>query len=97
MGFFASVAGFSWLANPFILASWITLKKNRKKSLILSLIATLLSVSFLFFSEVVKDESGSPRQITAHKVGYWLWLSSMIVMVIGNLVLFVRERQQQSV
>jgi hypothetical protein len=92
LGAFASPAGIAWLANPAIFGSWATLKKNPKTSLILSLIAVAFSASFLLFSKVVKDESGDPRQITAYKSGYWMWLLSMIIMVIGNLILFLRNR-----
>lgn len=95
-GFFASPAGVTWLANPCILASWILFKKFPKRSFILSLIAIAFSVSFLLFSRVVKDESGDFKQITAYKTGYWLWLSSMAVMAIGNLILFFKAQQQQN-
>ncbi|MBS1524320.1 MAG: hypothetical protein JST19_01650 [Bacteroidetes bacterium] len=91
---FASPAGLSWLANPFIIASWLTIKKNNKASLVLSLLALLFSISFLFFKKVADDESGDLRQITTYQSGYWLWLSSIAIMAVGNLFLFIKFRKQ---
>jgi hypothetical protein len=75
----------SWLANPFILVSWIIVK-NVKYSFIFSLLAAISSGSFLLFNKVIVDEAGNYAEITNYKIGYWLWLSSMIIMLIGNIV-----------
>jgi hypothetical protein len=95
LGFFLSPGGFTWLANPFIIISWIN--KNRKKSLIYSTLAFTLSLSFLFFNKIIDNESGDYNQITGYRLGYWLWLSSIAVAAVGNLILFVLERQKHSI
>src|ERR1700710_2530209 len=51
-------AALTWIANPLIIASWLTTKKN-KVSLICSLLAVLLSISFLLFKNIVNDEGGT--------------------------------------
>ena len=53
-------AALTWLANPLLIASWITLKPSNKWSLILSVIAFLISISFLLFDKVIADEAGNP-------------------------------------
>jgi hypothetical protein len=85
IGVFAGGACLSWLANPFILVSWIIVKKT-KYSFAFSLLAVICSSSFLLFDKIVVDEAGHYANITHYNIGYWLWLSSMIVMLIGNVV-----------
>jgi hypothetical protein len=93
LGFFLSPAGFTWLANPTIFFSWIYLNKNPRQSTIAGLVAVILSCSFLFFHKIVSDESGYPKEITGCRLGYWLWISSMIVMLIGNLTIYIVKKR----
>lgn len=98
IGFFVCPAGFSWLANPFLIASWIlSSRKHRLLSLVLSVISVLLSLFFLFFHAVVTDESGQYRTIIGYRLGYWLWLTSCLVMLIGNLHSYYSSRTNDTV
>lgn len=81
--FIATDTGFSWLANPLLIYSWIFLYKNTKRSLYLSISAILFAFSFLLLSKVATNEGGTPSTISAYGTGYWLWLSSCIVNCIG--------------
>jgi len=81
----------TWLANPFILLSWIIFKKV-KYSFIFSLLAFIFSGSFLFFDKIISDEAGNYSKIIHYHTGYWLWFSSMIVMLIGNIFRFLNEQ-----
>ena len=92
-GFFSSPAGFTWLANPAVLFSWIYLNKKTRQSLIASIIAVALCISFLFFKRIMVDEAGNYGQIISYKSGYWLWMSSMVVMLIGNLTLHLLKKR----
>jgi hypothetical protein len=92
-GFFASPAGFIWLANPAMFISWRYLNKKPTQSLIASLIAVFLSVSFLFFTKVIGNEGGYYSPIIGYKLGYWLWMSSSVTMLIGNLILFLLKNE----
>lgn len=81
-------AGISWLANPILFFSWITmLRRKRKAAIILSILAVAFALSFLLFDEVVANEGGGKRDIVGYGAGYWLWLSSCGVNLIGNLAL----------
>ena len=74
-----------WLANPFLFASWYFVG-NPKLSLSYALIAFLLSVSFLLVKEIITDGSGIWRKITGYKAGYWLWVLSCFVFLVGHLI-----------
>ena len=81
-------AAITWLANPILITSWIFIKRNTKLSMILSVASVIISLSFLFFKGVVDNEAGHVNLIIRYKFGYWLWLSSTIVIMIGNLTLY---------
>ena len=74
----------SWLANPCLLLSLIHLKRdNIKKALIFSLLSVAFGFSFLFYDEIIANEGGTKKEITGYGLGYWLWLSSLIINCIG--------------
>ena len=76
-------ATLSWLANPALLFAWIAGSKIPKEGLVLSSISLLLMLSFLAFDEVLADEAGHYRQIQSLALGYWLWVASALVLVVG--------------
>lgn len=84
-GIFIGGACLTWLANPLLIVSWITFKKKKKISFLLSSIALLIGLSFLMFDEIIINEGGYYGQITGYRLGYWLWICSMITILIGNI------------
>src|ERR1700749_1443297 len=84
-GFFLCPAGFTWLANPALLVSWIYINRSPRKSLIASTLSTFLSFSFLLFTDVIVSEGGNTAKITNYRIGYWLWLTSSIIVLVFNL------------
>ena len=84
LGAFSGGAAITWFANPALLFSWITLKSNPKFSMIAAFSACLLAMFFLMFGEITANESGQVQPITEYRLGYWLWLSSTVVMVFGS-------------
>ena len=86
IGFFLCPAGYTWLANPALFASWIFFNKSLKATIIFSWLAFGLAVSFLFFREVIANEGGSYSPITNHKIGFWIWLLSMFLMAINTTI-----------
>ncbi len=77
---------YAWLANPFLLLTWIFIFKNPKIALVLSIIAFSFAFSFYFQKEMVKNEAGIIGKITHYKMGYWLWISSILIIILGNIV-----------
>jgi hypothetical protein len=88
LGFLYGGAAMTWFANPILAASWILSKRNPLLSLTGSLLATLISLSFLLFHNIIDNEAGHYNTIISYKLGYWLWVASSTSMLIGNCILY---------
>ncbi|MBC7587536.1 MAG: hypothetical protein H7178_04175 [Chitinophagaceae bacterium] len=55
LGWFASI---TWLANPFLIITWVLISKNRKFALWAGLLTTLISFSFLKVDRILENEAG---------------------------------------
>jgi hypothetical protein len=80
-------AAVTWLANPLLFISWIGILRWPRGSFIFSLCAMLVAFSFLLFDHVLHNDIGHYSKIVDHRLGYWLWLGSTVVMVVGNALL----------
>ena len=94
LGFWHSWAGSTWLANPLMLISWLTINRSPKISLLTNLFAVILSFSFLLFNEIMDNEAGFYSQIISYLLGYWLWVASSVSMLIGNSFLYFWKPKQ---
>jgi hypothetical protein len=75
----------AWLANPLLVMSWIQLFKSKYTAAALySIAAFAAAASFLLQSRIWLDEAGNIGLITARASGYWLWLSSIGIALIGS-------------
>lgn len=86
-------ATFSWLANPFLFISMIVFAFRKKAALVSSIISTLLVLYFLLFSRVI-DDAGHYNKVTALGLGYWLWLSSSLVILIGSMIVLKTSKNE---
>ncbi len=93
MGLFVGGAGFCWIANPLLILSWILIRKNIIVSTILSGISTFFSIVFLFFDKIMIDEAGHYGEITGYRLGYWLWLSSILITFIGSILIIIKHKK----
>ena len=84
----------SWLANPFLIISWIIPYKNQRLKIIFCSISTIFSLSFLFFEEVMKDEAGNYGKITGYELGYWLWTLSSLIFFLGNIYIYFERNKE---
>ncbi len=80
-------ATLSWLANPLIIISFVTLRFSPKTTVVISILSTLLILSFLLFRHVIANEAGHYNEITSYKMGYYLWLASSLTMLTGSIYL----------
>lgn len=87
LGLIYGGAVLTWLANPLIILSWILTRKQSRHALLVSVLASLICLSFLLFDTVIDDESGHYNTIVDYKSGYWFWTFSAVTMVAGNLYL----------
>jgi hypothetical protein len=88
-------ANITWLANPVLVLAWIGFISDRKSSLVFSIIAFCLSLSFLGCKEITQNAAGSSSVINGYHTGYWLWLSSSLILIFGNIVLLKIEKQNR--
>ncbi len=93
-GFLAGGAALSWLANPILWVSWMTINKP-KRCFWLSLISTFFSFSFLLFNKVYVGDCGGNdgygtytcyREIISRELGYYLWLTSCAILLGANFI-----------
>jgi hypothetical protein len=83
----------AWFANPFFVIAILTNKKFTKLSLVLSLIAFIIALTFLRGGKVLLNEAGHEGYITKFQIGYWFWLASMFLLIIGTSVTIVRRNR----
>lgn len=88
-------SSFAWLANPLFFLSLIALKRDSKRAIWLSVASLALMLSFMLIGKVVSNEAGGYATITAYKAGYWLWLSSPVVLMTGAWVMRRNVKQQE--
>lgn len=74
-----------WLANPLIVIAIFRLFLNRSGVWQLSSIAMAVALSFLCLTDITASEAGGRADILWIGAGYWLWVSSMLVLAVGAL------------
>jgi len=78
-----------WMANPLGLFALIHLiKNNDKKAVVSSFIACCLAISFSFWNDILGAESGTMANIISLELGYYLWLSSILILTIGIFIYY---------
>jgi hypothetical protein len=80
------IPAFPWLANPLLFFSWLFYERMPKRSFVLSVISLLLMLSFLFVNEIMVNDGSIYSIINFYGLGYWLWVLSSFIMVLGNLL-----------
>lgn len=86
---------FPWIANIFLILSWAYASSmNVKYCLYLSLVSFVLGLQTLSFNYVgARDKSGSCcLQIDDYHIGYFLWMSSIAVVLFASMTLYLRSR-----
>ncbi|UOE50229.1 hypothetical protein MTO98_03980 [Mucilaginibacter sp. SMC90] len=90
-------AGFSWLANPFLFIAWFSFRKKPLNAVITSVISVALMLSFLFFKQIISDEAGNYSAIVGYKLGYWLWVLSGGIMLVGSILILYRPEGNNNI
>jgi hypothetical protein len=87
-----------WFANPCLLLAWmLTLARLRRAAgLAFAGIGCLLGASFLLGTSLQISEGGGPSTIVSRGAGYWLWLASLCLAVLGAAALPGRPTWQES-
>lgn len=79
---------FVWFANPLLLISIYFLWNDNRKAILISLASFLIALSFMLWDEVLKSESGATTKILSLELGYYLWIASIGILLIGNFFYF---------
>jgi hypothetical protein len=88
---------FIWLANPLYVTAIFLLLRQHKNAPQVGLSAAVLAASFLLWEEVLVSENGRNAKITALELGYWLWLSSILLMATATTLQWIGERKAAAV
>jgi len=83
--FYTSPAALVWLANPLLLFAWIYLFSKPKVSLVTSLLASIISLSFICFHSIRTDEGGFLHPIVKYEFGYVFWVASCLTILFANV------------
>jgi hypothetical protein len=89
---------FAWLANPALAVALVLMgyERYRRRALFFAAASLGLGLSFLHEKTWMLDESGSHvAHITGHAPGYWLWIASISVALIGCLYLTIDDRAEK--
>jgi hypothetical protein len=97
VGWIAVLSGMlAWLANPLLYISWFfALLDKDKVTLITSMVAMALALSFMLHDTIVVKKTGetvATAAIVGYGLGYWLWLASAVFMALGSIVILLRNR-----
>ena len=87
LAIFFSAAAVSWIANPLLILSWVTIRINPKISWYSSIAAFVLASSFMLFDKIIDNEAGHFNEIISYGLGYKLWLFSITIVFIWNFLL----------
>lgn len=82
-------ASFSWLANPFYIASLIGVINKKKKIIYCSYCLWchfFLAISFLGVKSIIVDAKGRDGLIISYGLGYWMWASAPFIMMVGQYI-----------
>jgi len=77
-----------WLANPLLLASWITWLTFTRLSLILAACAFVASLAFWIGEGQVQVPTGSSSSTYVALSGYYVWLLSTIFQLLAAVLRF---------
>lgn len=92
LGLIFGGANFSWLANPFLFSAWFSFKNKPLRTIVVSSISVAFMASFLVFKRIISDEAGNYSEIVSYRSGYWLWLLSGMIMLVGNILVIPKSK-----
>ncbi len=85
-----------WLANPLYVISIILFIKHYRLSMITAFLASFLAVLFLTWEEILIDEKGTSAKIIHFGLGYYLWVSSILILTTGIFIYFKHRQKKKT-
>jgi hypothetical protein len=82
-----------WFANPCFVMSAIRLKQKRYvAAAVWSSVATALALSTFSLREIVANEAGQKSPIVGYGPGFYLWLVSIVTILIGAIACMILQK-----
>lgn len=81
----------AWFANPVFFIAIFTNKSVPILSFFLSIMALAIAYKMLNGGTLLLNEAGHKGYITKLEIGYWLWTSSMILMIIASALPIIEQ------
>jgi len=75
-----------WLADPFYYYLIYLLILGKNEAIKFLVFSCLLALGFRAWNEILVSESGRNAEIISFQLGYYLWLGSFIILLLGMLV-----------
>jgi hypothetical protein len=72
-----------WLANPIYFIAIAYFLQGNKSAKKISILASLLALSFAFWTKILASESGRQARISERNSGYYFWVLSIVLLTIG--------------
>ena len=88
MGFL--MGNFCWFANMIYFAAIVLSFLREKANLIVAAAALLLALIFLFYKQIPVSEAPTYEVITGYGLGYFLWVLSMLVLLVGETLIALK-------
>lgn len=80
-----------WLANPLYIFALSLFRGSNRSSILVATAATVIALSFIGWNDILVAENGRKAAIVGLSAGYWLWVSSLLILMIGSIG-YLRKR-----
>jgi len=88
----------AWYANPFYFAALIALgMKKRYVAALFSCSALAIALATLSIKQIEKDEAGNMTAVAGYGPGFYLWLSSMLVVLVAAVIVIIKPETSNRV
>ena len=75
-------------------AAWVfSFAGKNKIALLLGSLASALMLAFLFRQTIIASEAPTYAKIIGYGAGYWLWVTSGVLVIVSGIIGLMKERQ----
>ena len=82
-----------WLANPLYLFCGFLILNKEKVGVVLVGLSVILALYFTTLDSIMDGESGAANAITKLGDGFYLWISSFIILFIASINLLIKNNK----
>ena len=86
-----------WLANPLYFFGGFLILNKEKVGVVLVGLSVILALYFTSLDSIMDGESGKSTAITKLGWGFYLWISSFVVMFLAGVSMFKKQKNLEAV